>query len=260
MNVLSLDGGGVRSIMEILILKRLSVKFDVFAGTSAGSIIALALAYGMDINIVNDMYIKIVNHTFKKSLIREITSGDGLLYPLYSNKGLIEVLTETFGDKTLGDLKYKVIVPSIKLTDKGPIPEIFHNLTDVYMNEKIVDVALRSTAASTYFQPYQGYIDSGICANNPAVIAISLVPVKRMLSISTGYFPEKVSEIKLADLFINSSISLTDTISKSLLGDKYHRINPILPSDIKLDDVDKIKILEEIGLNYDLTSVIDWLS
>jgi patatin-like phospholipase/acyl hydrolase len=38
----------------------------------------------------------------------------------------------------------------------------------------VVDAALRSAAAPTYFPVYQGYCDGAVTANNPSLVAVSM--------------------------------------------------------------------------------------
>jgi len=61
--ILSLDGGGIRGYLTILLLERLEEKcpgfleqIDLFAGASTGSIIALALAHGKSPTEVRKLY------------------------------------------------------------------------------------------------------------------------------------------------------------------------------------------------------------
>ena len=37
----------------------------------------------------------------------------------------------------------------------------------------VADAAMRSTAAPTYFGIYQGYVDGGVFANNPSMVALT---------------------------------------------------------------------------------------
>jgi hypothetical protein len=123
----------------------------------------------------------------------------------YDTEILKNMLTKKFGDMRLRDLKKKgnsishtntsfltfhiVLVPSFQLDNMDPsfpsagsepkinrrwVPRFFHNLNDSdSLDEKVVDVALRSSAAPTYFGIYQGYVDGGVFANNPALCAIT---------------------------------------------------------------------------------------
>jgi len=62
--ILSLSGGGVRGIFQAVFLKNLEnttgipifQQFDLISGTSTGSIIALAVSLGIDINRIIDLY------------------------------------------------------------------------------------------------------------------------------------------------------------------------------------------------------------
>lgn len=76
--ILSLDGGGCRAIIESTVIGRLLVDYpdllndvDLFAGASAGSILALCFAAGFSNSETSDFYEKDVKDVFKNSLIRE---------------------------------------------------------------------------------------------------------------------------------------------------------------------------------------------
>ena len=71
--ILSLDGGGIRGMFSLQIIARiehffrqergredlvLADEFDLFAGTSTGAIIATALAWGMSVDDIEEMYEK----------------------------------------------------------------------------------------------------------------------------------------------------------------------------------------------------------
>jgi hypothetical protein len=122
---------------------------------------------------------------------------------LFRNDVLKQCLTQYFGaDTVLGDLRKKVIIVSFQL-DNGKTgikqswaPKLFTNLDygssgqprapgeaqGSDMHEKIVDVALRTSAAPLELPIYQGmdgtgpgYVDGGLVANNPAMIALSAI-------------------------------------------------------------------------------------
>jgi patatin-like phospholipase/acyl hydrolase len=68
----------------------------------------------------------------------------------------------------------------------------------------LVDAVLRTTAAPTYFPIYQGYIDGGVVANNPSLVAYSTLLASEIvqpqdvvvLSMSTGSNPKGIPKSK----------------------------------------------------------------
>ena len=74
--IMSFDGGGIRGYLSILILRKLLKenpdildKIDLFAGTSTGGIIALGLAYGIDIDVILELYRYKGGEIFKDSVL-----------------------------------------------------------------------------------------------------------------------------------------------------------------------------------------------
>lgn len=72
--ILSLDGGGIRGIMTLQLLRKLEetagmacYKFcDMVAGTSTGGIIAGLIALGKSATDIEKLYVKLVKKVFKK--------------------------------------------------------------------------------------------------------------------------------------------------------------------------------------------------
>lgn len=60
--ILSLDGGGIRSLFQAIIIKRLVEetnflrKTQYFAGTSGGAIVAAGLAYGVSVDEIISLF------------------------------------------------------------------------------------------------------------------------------------------------------------------------------------------------------------
>ena len=156
-SILSCDGGGIRGLITAKILQALHPSvlknFDLFAGTSTGSIIAVGLASGVPIETIVELYSseeccstvfrpylssaeqkKLANGFataggnildsdevgLKESegLLRE--SGPVLLFPKYRSDGLRHLLARYLPDMTLTDVwteKNKaVVVPSFQLS------------------------------------------------------------------------------------------------------------------------------------------------
>ena len=173
--ILSLDGGGIRGYLTILLLEKLEEKhpgfidqFDLFAGTSTGSIIALALAYGKSPCEIRSLYESEGKNIFHDSLFDNVRDLGFALGAKFGNKNLKSILTDYFGDAKLEDLKSQVLVSSFDLdhppTESKPRmwkAKFFHNFPGKGSDGCLscVDVALRSSAAPFYFPSYQGYVD-----------------------------------------------------------------------------------------------------
>ena len=111
--LLALDGGGIRGVMTLEILRkieqdlatatgkgasfRLGDFFDYIGGTSTGAIIAAGLAMGKSVQELIDFYIEAGPLMFEKS------SLIGRLRSFYQADPLRKKLNSVFGDRTLGD-------------------------------------------------------------------------------------------------------------------------------------------------------------
>jgi patatin-like phospholipase/acyl hydrolase len=198
MNILSIDGGGIRGIIPAIVLAEIEEKtkqpiaesFDLIAGTSTGALIALILnvkdANGKpkySANEVVELYEKRGAEIFDMNLLRKIRSGLGLFEEAYSNAGLKKIVETYFGKNTLKDTITEVLVPTYETEQRTPwFFKSVNAKNPEYENRNYLlsDVALGATAAPTYFEahkvPYKennylSLIDGGIYANNPALCA-----------------------------------------------------------------------------------------
>lgn len=292
--ILSLDGGGVRAIIQCTLLKRLVQLFpgfiseiDMFAGTSAGGIVAGALAIGMTPQQTSDLWNHEVSKIFVEGFKRRIGTMDNVIGAAYSAVELERMLTQILGDKTLKELKPKFLSPSFRLNPlpvkENPRwePVYFHNFAQSdNADARLVDVILRTAAAPTYFPIRDGYVDGGTFANNPALAAVTTAIASgvrpediSVLSISTGLTPRSVSLDKIGagdwglfewgphiiDLLLDSTTQSIDYECKCLLNDKYRRLNPLIPFNVELDDASSVPSLIKISEEVDLTAIADWL-
>ena len=69
--------------------------FDLIAGTSTGAIIAAALALGMKVQEITEMYLELGQRVFEKSYFRQ-----GFLRAIYDEKALIAELKKVYGETT----------------------------------------------------------------------------------------------------------------------------------------------------------------
>ena len=161
-------------------------------------------------------------------------------------------------------------------------PKFFHNFAgdDSDGKERVVDVALRTSAAPTYFPAYQDFVDGGVVANNPAMAALAqaldsgtanqkLADI-RLFSVGTGLSPTFVPgeshnwgiaqwARRLVDMMIGGMMGVADYECSRLLRKKYFRLAPVLPEPVALDAVDKIPELIADANKVDLTASVKWL-
>jgi uncharacterized protein len=297
-HILSMDGGGIRGLLTIIIIQRLEAahpgfldQVDLFAGTSTGGILALGLAYGLSPQRIRGLYETSGRRVFADTILDDVRDLGKLIGADYNLDALKAELSKEFGTHTLGDLDKKVLVTTFDLDNKPDNPlkirtwkaKFFHNFSnaDSDAQEKIVDVALRTSAAPTYFPIYQGYIDGGVVATNPSVSALAqaLHPETCnrkindlvLLSIGTGISPRYLSQMDadwglaqwaphLVGLMLEGGAGLADYQSRQILGERYLRVNPVLPVPIDLDGVEQIPLLQDIANQVDIQPTLEWLN
>jgi len=300
--ILSLDGGGVRAVIQAVILSRLVKIFpnllqevDMFTGTSAGAIVAAALAVGIPPEQTVTFYEQEVGKIFKEGAVQRVVTIDNTIGACYSNVELKNMLSREMGDKKLSDLTQKILIPTFHLDCFGTKeneqpkasparwrPEFFHNLPNSKNADSLlVDIVLRTTAAPTYFPICDGYIDGGVVANNPALTALSTLLASNtaqlgdvvILSISTGSNPKGIPKSAykdgnwgllewgphIIDLLLDSSTEVIDYQCRCILTDRYHRVDPLLENEVGLDDASAVTMLKQFAYQIDLSNTIKWI-
>ena len=117
-NILSLNGGGARGVFQAVFLRELLRtngddflnQFDLLAGTSTGSIVALSLGLGVSPSELVDAYNKHLSSVFDARTLGYVRRG-----PRYRQEPLRKLLEGTFGTKTLGDVSS---LTAVRLTQK----------------------------------------------------------------------------------------------------------------------------------------------
>ncbi|WP_420584995.1 patatin-like phospholipase family protein [Ruegeria sp.] len=253
--LVSCDGGGIRGYLTCLMLQSLHDetgfldKADGFAGTSTGGLIAVALAdgrtQGKDMGaLVADLAAhyrddadKIFRENERSALDKGLDAllrrfkfggGPGITASQYNATGLEEIGLTLVGDRTVNSLSSDLVLAvntvCLHRSDKvGWSPFTITNQTLDYETwldmsaVKLLDVAMASSAAPSYFPPhlinadgvdYGYFADGGTFANNPVMnginVAIAAGRAKGLehieaLSIGTGQQPTDISEDMIRD-------------------------------------------------------------
>ena len=224
--MLALDGGGIRGVIALEVLKRieqilrerernpnlvLSDYFDYFAGTSTGAIIATCLSIGMTVDQIASFYYDSGPAMFSRA---------GMLkrfWYKFNDEKLADRLRDVFGkDTRLGDPKLRTLLMMVlrNATTDSPWP-VSNNPRAKYnrsdrpdsnLNLPLWQLVRASTAAPTFFPPEVVtvgkrdfvFVDGGVTMyNNPAFqmfLMATLEPYKlqwntgvdKMLIISVG--------------------------------------------------------------------------
>ena len=263
--ILSMDGGGVRTIASITFLKRLEQKlgvkihekFDYFIGTSAGAISCLALAVNKFSTVdLEDIWAPRNLKKTMQSSSWELKLGLLQSNPKYTNEGKREVLKKYFGNSVLGDSLKPVAALSYDIEKRTPI--LFKSYNDEDKNISLVDVGDATSAAPIYYPSAKVgeryLIDGAIVANHPVlhgyVEAKKLFPDTelRVLSIGTGLSKRSLNGKAstkwgivgwlMHDLFgLMVESSLDHELAGELIGEHYLRVNsPINLVNRRLDD------------------------
>jgi patatin-like phospholipase/acyl hydrolase len=301
--ILSLDGGGLRGLITARMLQRLNAdpaiagwldKVDLIAGTSTGGILALGLAAGKTPQQIADLYKNKGPDIFDDSLLDDVLDLGRTIGAEYSSTTLKKELRAIFGATTLAQLGKKVAIPTFDLDNEATganqrswKPKIFHNFAGQDSDGQFLaaDIALYTSSAPTYFPSADGYIDGGVFANNPSLVALAQAisqhnqPAERaniedvvLLSVGTGkslnYIKGKSLDwgyaqwIKpLLNILMDGVAGIADYQATQLLGERYQRLQIIFDESesIPLDAVDKLDRMEQIGSTVVLTDTIQWI-
>lgn len=204
--IFSLDGGGVRGLLQLPILREIQErlgeplvnKVDMWGGTSVGGILTLALTKPDETDPTKPAYnpsqlIKVLKENapkiFDNSWYNTLTSVWGLLTPKYSSNNVEKMAAQYLKDSWISESLGNVIISGYDTKNGTPI--FFKSATarkkpeyDFYM----ADVARLTSSAQTYFpiaqiQSKTGMmvegIDGGNIANN--ITACALIEARKML-------------------------------------------------------------------------------
>lgn len=326
--ILSCDGGGIRGLLPALLIQQLAADIpsflgtvSLFAGTSAGGLVSLALASGVPIANIVSLFEKKGQEIFtpfasnapavdtarlRAAMEAHAVSAASeswyqwvidhleeimteILFVKYNNTGLQALLKSLLPNTPLNQLRNRVLVTTFQLDNSSTgnwAPITISNFPgDPGAATYPVDAALSTSAAPTYFPPYQhptfGYcVDGGVYANNPGCMAIAAALNSGvalsdvvMLSVGTGANPENVQisppptnygpllwmlplaynstpASPILSILMDGVASADAFICQQLLGSNFKRLQVPLTSAVPLDDYQDVPQLVTAATDY----------
>lgn len=265
---LALTGGGYRGLftaralqeMEEHIGEPIGRRFDLIYGTSIGGIIALAVAFEVPMQRVVQAFEEAGEKIFPPR--KKPTSKFGIFWdiashrkrPRYQSQRLREVITSLIPENaTLNDAIHAVGIPAVNVT-RGR-PQVFKTRHKEEWTRdwkyKVVDVALATSAAPTFFElaelDGQRYADGGLYANAPDLLALHEAEhffrvepdAVRILSVGTTTKSYSLSfesgrnlgiqdwmqDERLFSVTLSSQQQLVDQLMQHKLGERYFRLD-----------------------------------
>ncbi len=206
MRILSVDGGGIRGLIPALVIAdlerrlrarageraRIADYFDLFAGTSTGGLVALALTAPdpgdphrprVSAADLAGFYVEDGPRIFDRTAWQKLRTLWGYAGPKYSLEPLADAVRERLGGVMLAEALREVVVTAYDMAGREPF--FFKRWRaraplgpgGPRRNHPIVDAALATAAAPTYFPSHaldgRVLIDGGVFANNPSIVAIA---------------------------------------------------------------------------------------
>lgn len=185
--ILSIDGGGMRGILTIQLLKKLEAIAgspcyewcDMVAGTSTGAIIASLMLKKKNTKQIEELYMELVSKVFTK---RNFFSDRYINPPKFDKVNYKKYLKDIMNDSTLEDACKEVNLDCLLTAKDMAAGEetfftCFKNKEGSYIGT-YKDVLLRAVveatmSAPTYFSPFDRFVDGGTTTyNNPTLVAV----------------------------------------------------------------------------------------
>jgi patatin-like phospholipase/acyl hydrolase len=279
--ILSIDGGGIKGVFPAAFLAAIEDNlphpivqyFDLITGTSTGGIIALGLGFGLRASQLLDFYVKrgpLIFPKERRRLWRQWTLN--WFGSRYQSTALRSALTDVFGSAKLGQVKARVLIPSMNGSGHIHVYKTpYHPKLEMDYKVNIVDVALATSAAPTYLPPHVSpegipFLDGGLWANNPTgmavVDALSMLDANRdnieVLSLGCTKEPSSFSKVGRGKLawakaaieaaMVGQSFASMGTALQLLGHNHVARINPeVRPNQFALDKTEGVEELRGLG-------------
>lgn len=197
LRILSIDGGGIRGILPAAVLAICEERFtdgrpageffDYIGGTSTGGIIALGLSIGLRASQILTVYMDHGAEIFPpapeyeswiaKNLQATWQHLRSLRRYKYDRAALEKHLKNTLGENLLGEAQQRLVIPSFDDYNEVNLFKTPHH-PDYKRDwqERMIDIALATSAAPTFFATYKNgdrhFADGGVWANNPIMTVL----------------------------------------------------------------------------------------
>jgi patatin-like phospholipase/acyl hydrolase len=277
--ILAIDGGGIKGVFAASFLasieeatgRNISDYFDLIVGTSTGGILALGLGVGFSATELLSFYEENGGSIFE---VQKFGWFKKWFVCQYNQGRLKNALEDKLGaGLVLGHSQKRLVIPAFNL-DTGQVhvyKTSHHPRLEYDYKCKVIDIALATSAAPTYFQSFRTsngmpLIDGGIYANNPVgmavVEAITILNWNRdqlrVLSLGCTCEPLNVCRhtkgrlywaIKGTEVFLKAQSSLSLGTAALLAGhENIKRIDPVVSNNrFALDKVQEIHSLKGLG-------------
>lgn len=202
--ILSIDGGGLRGVVPLTILKAIETKtnkrihelFNFISGTSTGGLITAAISiknpiaattplYSLD-DVIN-VYVQRGHEIFpERTKISNLLHGaEDLFKPKFSDIGIKNVFTDVLKNYKILDCLNDIMICSYDLNNNLPL--FFKSRAarnNANQNALLYDVCRATSAGPSYLPSYQfiypndaedpnrNCIDGGVYVNNPSMAAL----------------------------------------------------------------------------------------
>lgn len=200
--ILSIDGGGLRGIIPLQVIREIEKltgqpvhkTFDLIAGSSTGGLLACALSFGdndlvvgntrkYSLDEIQEIYLTRGGEIFPKHnfLKRNYNDLRKWFRPQFNPTSLNNILFEYFADNRLTSCLKPIFITSYNIHRNKPIYFTTREATtEEGKNSKLVDICRATSAAPTYFPSFSFNFDSenivcidgGIVMNNPSIGAL----------------------------------------------------------------------------------------
>lgn len=208
--------------------------FDLIAGTSTGGIIAVGLGFSIPTEKIVELYSVRGEEIFPPNIYQRSKTSwlqfvRDALYPKYDHRTLEAALYEVFGDKTLGESRSRLVIPSCMVPKSEVAVFKTDHHADYKRDHKMLawEVCRATSAAPTFFAGHERngrmFVDGGLWANNPIMVAVTealscfdLEPSQiRVLTIGTGNKPFDISLKKARGGWFQWKFALTGAMHLS---------------------------------------------